>query len=204
MKNLWTDMATILEPAKLGEAEIRHFVIDEAMAQFSRLREIATRGREQAADPGTYAQLFVKGGLVMSDTQMERDSNEDFVLYARGDVLIAGLGLGMILLPLLAKKSVKSVTVIEKSQDVIQLIEGPIRQAAGPNVSKLTIVCADIFMWEPPRKRWNSIYFDIWPAICGDNLKDMRALHKRFRSKLRPHGWLTSWMFEDLKEGGWG
>lgn len=141
-------MATVLEPAKRGEAEIRHFVIDEAMAQFSRLREAATRGREQAADPGTYAQLFVKGGLVMSDTQMERDSNEDFVRYARGDVLIAGLGLGMILLPLLAKKSV-----------------------------------------------------DIWPNICRDNLKDMTALHKRFRHKLRPHGWITSWKFEELKEG---
>lgn len=196
----YTDMATILPEGERGEAKVKHYTISPQEASFSRVRMAVTGGREQPADEGTYAQLFVNGSLVMSDTQMERDSNRIFVYEARGDVLVAGLGVGLILLPILASKRVESVTVIEKCQDVIDLVEPHIRKKAGGN--KLTVVCADIFDWKPPRgSHYDVIYFDIWGDICTDNLKGITKLHAKFRHRKRTGGWMGSWMQHRLRRG---
>lgn len=199
----YTDMATILPESKKGDAEIKHYVIDEKAASFSRLRAVVTRGREGAARPGTFAQLFVKGSLVMSDTEHERQSNWDLLRESHyGDILIAGLGLGMVVLPILAREGVKSVTIVELSQDTIDLVEPHLRKAAGKDAGKLTVVCADIFEWKPPRgARYHTIYFDIWENICRDNLKDMRRLHQKFRRRKTKGGWMSSWLYDELKRG---
>lgn len=199
----FTNMATILPESKKGEAEIKHFEIDERMASFSRVREAVTRGREGAAKVGTFAQLFIKGSLVMSDTEHERQSNWDLLSESHfGDILIAGLGLGMVLLPILARENVKSVTVIELSQDAIDLVEHHIREAAGRNADKLTVICGDIFEWKPPRgARYHTIYFDIWGDICRDNLPQMKRLHQKFRRRKIKGGWMTSWLYNDLRRG---
>lgn len=140
----------------------------------------------------------------MSDTTGERESNEDVVYAARGDVLIAGLGLGMVLLPILAKDNVDSVRVVEKSKDVIRMVTPRIQEAAGANALKLVVELGDIYTWwpTPPRTRWDTIYFDIWPNIVlHQSFREMQELHKRFRPKLRPRGWMSSWHYEDLKAG---
>ncbi|KKL46240.1 hypothetical protein LCGC14_2347550, partial [marine sediment metagenome] len=118
-------------------------------------------------------------------TEHERQSNWDLLREAySGDILIAGLGLGMVLLPILAREHVKSVTVIELSQDAIDLVVPHIRTAAGENADKLTVIQGDIFEWKPPRgARYHTIYFDIWGDISRNNLPDMRRLHQKFRRR---------------------
>ena len=196
----FTDMATILPSGKKGEAEIRHYEIDEQAASFSRVREAVTRGREGAAKIGTFAQLYIRGSLVMSDTEHERQSNWDLLSESHfGDILIAGLGLGMVLLPILAREKVTSVTVIELSQDAIDLVVPRIKAAAGDNADKLTVIPADIFEWKPPRgARYHTIYFDIWKDICRDNLPDMKRLHQKFRRRKIKGGWMSSWLYREL------
>jgi hypothetical protein len=88
--SIYTDMATVLPEGEKGKAKLKHYVISKKEADFSRLRMAMTGGRERAASEGTFAQLFVNGQLVMSDTQMERDTNLAFVYGARGKVLVAG------------------------------------------------------------------------------------------------------------------
>lgn len=130
---------------------------------------------------------------MMSDTDAERRSNYEVVRRATGDVLVAGLGLGMIFHPILAKPEVRSVTVVEKFADVVALVE--------PTLSpvKLRVVVADIFAWKPPTGvKWDAIYFDIWPDICVDNLKEMATLHRRFSRRLNPSGWMGSWKYGEL------
>ena len=196
-------MATVLPEAKKGEAEVKHFVIDERMASISRIRAVVTRGREGAAKEGTFAQLFIRGSLVMSDTEHERQTNWDLLQEAHyGDTLIAGLGLGMVLLPILARESIKSVTVIELSQDVIDLVEPHVRKAAGKDADKLTVIQADIYEWKPPRgARYHTVYFDIWGDICTDNLSAMRWLHRKFYRRKVKGGWMSSWLYDDLRNG---
>jgi hypothetical protein len=69
-----------------------------------------------------YVRLVKKGeGVMMSDTPMERNTNYHILDKANGDVLIFGLGIGLIILPLLRKENVKSITVVELYQDLIDV-----------------------------------------------------------------------------------
>lgn len=194
MINTFTDMATILPEGEKGEAKVRHLIIGQKEAQYTMMRAAATGGREMPIDEGVYVQLFVNGSMVMSDTQMERRSNYEVVHRSKGDVLIAGLGLGMVLVPILSKDEVMSVMVIEKSQDAIDLVEPHLRKALGAKANKLTVICADIFDWKPPRgAKWDMIYFDIWTDMCTDNLEEMAKLHRKFSRRRNPGGWMDSW-----------
>jgi hypothetical protein len=194
-------MAEVVPEGQYGTASVEHFVIDQRTALFTALREVVTGGREQAADAGRYAKLRVNGCLVMSDTPMERDSNREVVRQARGHVLIAGLGLGLIVLPILRKTVVSRVTVVEESADVIALVEGPVRRRAGSTSRKLTVVHADIFDWRPSpaRREFDVIYFDIWSDISTDNLVDMTYLRRQFARRLLRGGWAGCWKQEELQ-----
>lgn len=184
------------EPCSKGEAVIKHFSVGKLNAG---LFNVNLRSGGDAIAPGDYTSLHVDGVLMMSDTPMERRSNYGALHNARGDVLIAGMGMGVVLAPILLKPEVKSVTVIEKSQDVIDLVAHRM-----PNQEKLGIICADVLTWTPPKgRKWDYCWFDIWPDICLDNLEDMKLLHRRFARRVR---WAQqSWMrdrllFEDRRE----
>jgi spermidine synthase len=128
--------------------------------------------------------------------------------HALGNVLIAGLGLGLILPAILAKPEVEKVTVIEKEMDVIQLVRPSLFKVQGS--SKLLIIHDDIFTWRPPRYRrlnffedvrqeFDTIYFDIWPDYGLDNLPEIARLHQAFKSYKAPGGWMSSWLVDYLR-----
>ena len=50
---------------------------------------------------------------MMSNTKHEQDSNIDIVQNANGDVLIAGLGLGMITIPICQKMVLVCLEVVD-------------------------------------------------------------------------------------------
>jgi len=107
----------------------------------------------------------------------------------------------MVTIPIARNPEVTSVTVIEKEKDVLDSVgveivcylsdEDPQARA------KLQMIEADIFEWKPqPGIKWNMIYFDIWPSICGDNLPEMTRLHRKFGRRLKtddPKRWMGSW-----------
>ncbi len=195
----YENMVTVVPEGQMGPVQIQHFEVSEATAQMSAVRAMIQRNPQLMVDPGRYCKLLVNREVMMTDTNMERRSNSEVVFRARGDVLIAGLGIGLILMPILAKESVTSVTVIEKSPEVVALVEPHIRKASA-QADKLKIVQGDVFEWVPARgQKWDVIYFDIWPDICTDNLQEMDALHKKYnRCKVRG-GWMNSWQREWLK-----
>lgn len=111
---MFPEMAKIFkEPVAQGIAKIEHHTVTEDESMMSGFHP------GQWCPEGTYACLRINGRLVMSDTRMEHTTNWEVVHEAKGHVLIAGLGLGMILHPILAKEEVLSVTVVEKYADVI-------------------------------------------------------------------------------------
>lgn len=182
-------MAAIIEPATCGSAVVVHYEVSEFDAAMASMRGMYT-------EPGKVAILRVNGVTMMSDTEHERRSNREFAWKAQGHVLVAGLGLGMILHPILKNPKVLSVTVIEKYQDVIDLIVPTL-----PQQDKLTVICADIFNWTPPKgDKWETIYFDIWSDICEDNLEQIAKLHQRFKTRKVAGGWMNSWCAEELRD----
>lgn len=108
-----------------GDWSIRRIVVSEEEAKFDRLRAVISfSGGGRGVPAGTYTGLYHGNSVVMSDTPHEIRDHFGFILRAKGRVLIHGLGLGMCLAAVLKKDEVTSVTVIEKSPDVIKLV-GP-------------------------------------------------------------------------------
>ena len=180
-------MAKIVPEGQIGIAAVSHYEISKLDALRDSMHGMYT-------EPKKIAILKVGGQVMMSDSTNEERSNRTAVWKAQGDMLIAGLGLGMILHPILANPKVTSVTVIEKYQDVIDLILPTIESP------KLTVICADIMDWKPAKgTRFDCIYFDIWADICTDNLKQINTLHQRFKGFKKPEGWMTSWCVDELR-----
>jgi spermidine synthase len=190
-------MVEVLPEDRCGVAVIEHFDVNSHESAMTAFR------RGEFVPEGRYARLRVNGGVMMSDTRMEQVSNLEAVHRATGDVLIAGLGLGLILIPILRLERVSSVTVIEKYADVMALVQGPIRQRVGERAAaKLHVINADIFEWRPPQRgrQYDAIYFDIWPDICVDNLAEITKLRRAFASYLRVGGWAACWKQDELRE----
>ena len=152
-----------------GDWKVDTFTIDKPPLYF------AMRGR--SIPVGTYKRLMHKNEVVMSNTPAEIDDFRGFLYYARGNVLVNGLGLGVVLKALLHKDPpVKTITVIEKSEDVIKLVAPTFN-----NEPRVTIINADALTWKPPRAMYyDSVWHDIWDYICAENLKDMVKLHKKY------------------------
>lgn len=180
-----------------GVAVIRHIHLKSEDLRAERLRA-AMRG-QLPVQPGILTQLVIMNNhyteeIMMSDAPQESVTNYEFVRRAHGNILIAGLGIGMILKPILESNTTKSVTVIEKFQDVIDLVHPHIEHP------KLQVIHADIFKWLPfDKTKYDIIYFDIWPNICSDNLKEMNKLHKKFTPYLKSRGWMASWEYDTCR-----
>ena len=159
-----------VEEGKDGDFELIHKVITEKDVSFLSPYKIGDR----------ITVLKQGSEVVMSNTNMEKHTNTTIVHEAHGDVLIAGLGIGMILLEIQKKDEVNSITVIEKNEEVIRLMSGL------PLNDKVTIINDDIFNWKPKKLRFDTIYFDIWNYVNSDIYEEMKKLKTRYRRYLKP------------------
>jgi spermidine synthase len=163
--------------------------------------------------PGWYTRLTRNGSIIMSDTPDEIRDHWDVIRRANGRVLINGLGLGVVLNACLSKvlsddgtsagreMAVEHATVVEKNQDVIDLVGSYYEDRFG---DRLTIVHADALEWKAPRgERYNVVWHDIWDDICADNLDSMKKLHRKYGRRC---DWQGSWcrhLCERQKELAW-
>lgn len=198
-------MREVLEPAQVGDWKLAYYDMD---ADFVRTQQIrgAMNGGEHYREvfdlvPGRYVCLY--GGRwkqtpLMSDTPMERRTCLDFVRAARGRVLVGGLGIGMTLVAIAAKPEVSSITVVELSEDIIQLVWPQIDGL--PGMGKVVLENADVLSYEPARAAYDTVWLDIWGDISGDNWEQMKALRKRFRPSLKDDTcWMQCWRADDVK-----
>jgi len=190
----------VLPNGKKGNVQVDEFTVDEAEVKRVRMQAIMGGygyGYEFAGfEAGTYKRLLINGKTMMSTTDMERQSNRDIMYKANGHVFIAGLGLGMILLPIQEKKDVKSVTVVENNINVIQLVGKKL-----PLNKKVKIIHCDVFNYTPD-KVFDTVYFDIWNKISSENWEQMKELTKKFKNKVNRANErcvITSWRKEDVQ-----
>lgn len=127
-----------------------------------------TSGRKAILPPGIYTSLFchvgearsldsaIVGELVMHDHPDELETHLDFMLKARGDVLITGLGLGCVARGCAANPDVKSVTVIERDARVIELV--------WPYMPRgMKLVAGDAMQWaQTTQDRFTCAWHDLW------------------------------------------
>ena len=188
-----------------GIAKVDRVTITKGDAKFANLRSVL-HGTSDRVIPGDFTRLFLDGVLIMSDTYHEQYTNlpvkmaVERVLRHQTEcrVLISGLGLGMLLPPLLDAGA--HVTVLEKHQDVIDLVS-PHYFKEETWAERLVVLHADAFEWKPPRgEKWDVIYHDIWFDICTDNLDELGKLKRRFGSRVnRENGSQFGWQEDDLR-----
>jgi spermidine synthase len=167
-----------LPEAKSGPWSIERFKVDKP--------DLHSMIRGRGVPVGEcYTRLMRGNTLVMSDTPAEMRDHYMAVRMAQGSCLINGLGIGMVLKAILKKPEVTDVTVVELSQDLIDIV------APHYQDERVTIICDDALEYKPPKgKQYGMVWHDIWDYICADNLKDMHKLHRKYG---RRTDWQGSW-----------
>lgn len=168
-----------LPDGRNGPWEIKKFLVDRL--DFHAL----SHGRAAPTVGETYTRLTRNNYLVMSDTPAEMGDHWEAVYKAKGSCLLNGLGLGMVLKNIIIKPGVTDITVIEISQELINLVSPHYRD------KRINYICANALDYKPPKaKKYNMIWHDIWDNICTDNLLEMEKLHRKYGKKTE---WQGSW-----------
>ncbi len=113
---------------------------------------------------------------------------EEHAQFYRGHVLVAGLGLGLIVHALATNRSVTRITVVEREQDVIDLV--------APLVPPVEIVHGDFWEWDGPTP--DGVFFDLFVGNGRELVPDaLRAYVQMFQwfsgATIRIHGFNNAW-----------
>lgn len=120
------------------------------------------------------------GNEWMTLTPVDMDTCEEAIEAAQGKVVTFGLGLGYYAYMASRKPNVESVTVVERSEEVIELFKRHIL----PHFEfpeKINIVCSDAFEYAKgrmPQEKFDVAFVDIWrDASDGAPIyKEMKSL----------------------------
>lgn len=107
----------------------------------------------------------------MTLTPVDIDTCREAIEKAHGRVITFGLGLGYFAFMASEKASVSSVTVIEKSAEVIEAFKTALLPHF-PHLEKIRLVCADAFAYAEtvmPKENYDFAFVDTW-RDAGDGL----------------------------------
>lgn len=152
----------------MGEYAIRH-VIREPNYEFD-LNTMRTAifgqkgGKVSWPFETRWHELTENEGVWMTDLPIEQKQMWDNAYGLKGHVLVGGLGLGVIATMLARRRSITKITIVEISEEVIELV-GPYILKDTPLRSKIAIEHADLFDFlkaAPTNKPFDTAFYDIW------------------------------------------
>ncbi|HOA24294.1 MAG TPA: class I SAM-dependent methyltransferase [Aggregatilineales bacterium] len=183
----WTRVPVIqLVPGEYPGFSIRTWRIDEADVCGQRVRlshPLDVRGLVTA-----------DGRLWMSDVPQERLMMYNNAQASRGDVLVGGLGIG--LYPQYAVPHIRTLTIVEQSAALVEVVEPVVRIAADAHRVPVEVITGDVedVLRGEPVARYDTIFLDTWDTLDAAHLPTVN----RLRDLAIPH----------LSEGGrvllWG
>jgi hypothetical protein len=152
-----------------------------------------------AVPPGgaTINKLLENGNIWMSDVPIEQAQIDPCLKKMYGNVLVGGLGLGYAAQMLASRDNISHVTIVEKSQDVINLVADHLE-----GKMKMTVYCADLHEWlvDFSSAQFDAAFYDIWASDgCTTLLKTVTPLRK-MSSCVVPSGRVFCWN-EDVMRG---
>lgn len=205
--NLVDQMTVTVPEGTSGDVRVERFEITEEQVKRSMINP---RDAHRMYTPaGTYTRLMKGRTLWMSDTRAERHDHVDFLRAAKyagngAQILVSGLGLGMVLGPLLTFQNVVSVDVIEIDEDVITLVGPHLTEIAEANGVELRIAHGDAF--DGPKavgldskgasRRWDVAYHDIWANYSTDTYHEHANMRRKFRHVT---GQQMFWLEDEVK-----
>lgn len=184
------------QPAKLGDFELKN----REIAKGTKLRGYDHHKGElfllEYATPFSIAELRQGEDIWMSTTQLELEGLIIPVRRAKGRVFTSGLGLGCFAWLAALKSSVSSVTVVEQSQEVIDLIMPQLMRADPKIAAKIRPICSPLeYHWANCEDKYEFIYLDIWGSLLGPLKDALKA--KAAAEPFRAHrGEIRLWLQE--------
>ena len=121
---------------------------------------------------------------IMKDSVWEHHTHKWLWDNATGDILVAGLGIGFLNKELIDNHNFTSVTIIENSQDVIDLVWPYCAKD-----SRFTLIKEDIETWNiPTGSHWDIGWFDSWigdnPLSYGEYIDAMKYKYNSYCDKI--------------------
>lgn len=155
---------------------------------------------------GTYTRLKEGNEVFMTDLYDEWWTQRTAMKQATirgGNVLISGLGLGLVIRSILESPGsrVECVHVIERSSDVICLVAPSLKKRYR---KRLKIIKADAFEWLPqPGQRFSVGWHDIWPNPHEPGLSVQTAqLERRYAPYCDWQGnWVRDYLAAEQESG---
>jgi hypothetical protein len=195
---MFVPMISVFRPTISGHIEIKHEEVEET-------HYIDTpdgKGTEvkfpKACCCRLYRTAILLPKLLAQDSPAEQLANRQVVSEAFGDVLIAGLGIGMTTVAILQKPTVRTVTVVESDAEVLRVV-GDVLKKLPDAQRKLGFVHADITEWKPYKRKWSTIWFDIWSSVDEETIPMINFLHKKYQKHKRPDGYMGSYKQQFLR-----
>lgn len=119
--------------------------------------------------------VLLKAGCdmpIMQDSEAEYNEHQWLWDNATGDVLVGGLGLGMIHQLLIDNPNVSSVTIVELEQDVVDLVWDDCAKD-----DTFTLIVADFETWTPPAGTiYDIVWADSWLTDNALSMSDYKQL----------------------------
>ncbi len=161
-------------------------------------------------EPFSFPAVLEDGNEWMTLSPVDTDTCEFAIEAAHGDVVTFGLGLGYYAFMVAEKPDVRSVTVIEKSPDVIELFRRVLLPQF-PHKDKIRVIEADAFAYaEGPMRNetFDYAFVDTWrdasdglPMYC--RMKKCEKYHKNTEFSYWIEGFILSrlraFRFEELR-----
>lgn len=117
---------------------------------------------------------------IMQDSEAEYNAHQWLWDNATGDVLIGGLGIGLVNEVLIDNDDITSVTIVENSQDVIDLVWEHCAKD-----DRFTLIQEDLETWDIPiDSSWDIAWLDTW---LTDNTLNMKEYNEAMNSKYSPY-----------------
>jgi len=142
--------------------------------------------------------ILEDGNEWMTLTPIDIDTCDEAIRAARGRVITFGLGLGYYAYMVSNKDDVESITVVDKSEEVISIFKKHILPQF-PNAEKVNLVCADAFEYAEkimPSEEYDYAFVDTWR-----DASDGAPMYLRMKplEKLNPKTEFSYWIEGFLK-----
>jgi predicted membrane-bound spermidine synthase len=128
----------------------------------------------------------------MSLTPNEALTQRKLVKYAKGDVAIAGMGLGWLAQTVLKQSRVKSLTVVELDKAVLNYFGKQVKAVAKSVNKPLKLVHCDAYDYD--WMKHEQALWDIWLAMRdgADDRRFWRICYAMREAGKSCHGWYTT------------
>ena len=109
----------------------------------------------------SYLALTEGNNIWMSLNPNEIETMKPYIEKAKGNVLVLGLGMGYVPFMMALKTEVKSITIVEKDPDIIELFNSLIYPSF-KNKEKIKIIQGDAINHVNKNNRFDYIFADLW------------------------------------------